>query len=476
MRRLGDSLSFRDPDGYVFRAGKRILRYVLPHAAGDVLEFLHSSLAAGWMDDGRLVRSTLLQNPSGMELPAECSGQLPPGVVIIEHTPLALPNYPYEWSPEMLRSAGELTLELARQAAYRGFSLKDATPYNVIFDGCRPVFVDLLSFRRRDPKESVWLAYAQFMRIFVLPLLAYQYFGLRPDTILLAHRDGIEPESLWRLCPAYRLLLPPFLSSVTLPVLFARRGAKDGGAYRVRHARDEHEAAFLLDKLFQRTSRLLQRVIKSRRTSSAVQYMESGHPYAAAELAEKERFAASVFERCLPRFVLDVGCNTGHFSVLAARTGARVVAIDRDEAAIDALWRSANQSAPGILPLVIDIGRPPGACGWENAECSAFLDRARGAFDCVLMLAVIHHLVVNERVPLAAILRLASELTTCWAVVEYIDPADSNFRQIARGRDALHRDLTRESFESTAGEWFQIVDSAGVSATRRVYLLRKKGA
>ena len=92
------------------------------------------------------------------------------------------------------------------------------------------------------------------------------------------------------------------------------------------------------------------------------------------------------------------------------------------------------------------------------------------------MLAVIHHLVVNERVPLAAILRLASELTTCWAVVEYIDPADSNFRQIARGRDALHRDLTRESFESTAGEWFQIVDSAGVSATRRVYLLRKKGA
>ena len=86
---------------------------MLPHAAGDVLEFLHSSLAAGWMDDGRLVRSTLLQNPSGMELPAECSGQLPPGAVIIEHTPLALPNYPYEWSPEMLRSAGELTLELA---------------------------------------------------------------------------------------------------------------------------------------------------------------------------------------------------------------------------------------------------------------------------------------------------------------------------------------------------------------------------
>jgi len=428
------------------------------------------------MRDRRLVRSIRLPNPSAAELPAECAGQLPPGAMIIEHTPLDFPNYPYEWSPEMLRSAGELTLELARQAMRSEFTLKDATPYNVIFDGCQPVFVDLLSFRRRDGRESVWLAYAQFMRTFILPLMAFQHFGLRPDEILLAHRDGIEPERLWNFCPAYRLLLPPFLSSVTLPALLARRTVSNSDKYRVRHARDRHEAEFLLNNLFTRAGKLLRNVSKSRRASLAVRYMESGHSYAAVELAEKERFVESVFERCSPRYVLDVGCNTGHFSMLAARKGARVVAIDRDEGAIDALWRSASQSAPSVLPLVIDIGRPPGACGWENAECPAFLDRARGAFDCVLMLAVIHHLVVNERVPLAAILHLAAELTTRWAVVEYIDPADSNFQQIARGRDALHRDLTHQSFEAATCRWFQIVDSAEVSATRRIYLLRKKGA
>jgi hypothetical protein len=161
---------------------------------------------------------------------------------------------------------------------------------------------------------------------------------------------------------------------------------------------------------------------------------------------------------------------------LAARSGARVVAIDRDEAAVDELWRSASQSSLGILPLVVDIGRPPGACGWQNQECAAFLDRARGSFDCVLMLALLHHLVVNERVPLAAILKLAAELTTCWAVVEYIDPQDANFQHTARGRDALHRDVTRESFEQAAGGWFQIVDAGDVSPTRRIYLLRKKEA
>ena len=477
MRGLAEPLSFRDPDGYLFKTGNRILRYVLPHAGAAVRAFLDSRLAVSWMNQGKLVHSTILENPSEFELPPECAGRLPPGALIVEHTPISFRNYPYEWAPEMLRSAAELTLELAREAMRAGFTLKDATPYNLIFDGCRPVFVDLLSFCRRDPREPVWQPYAQFVRTFTLPLLAFRYFGLRPDEILLPHRDGIEPEKLWALCPAYRLLFPPFLSSVTMPVLLARarRGAS-AGTYRARHARDEDEAAFLLESLFARAGRQLRRAGRTRRGSAALQYADSGHPYAAVELAEKERFVASALERFSPRSVLDVGCNTGHFSWLAARTGARVVAIDRDEAVIGALWRSASQASLGILPLVVDIGRPPGACGWRNNECAAFLDRARGSFDCVLMLALMHHLLVNERVPLAAILQLAAELTTRWAILEYIDPKDANFQHIARGRDALHRDVTPESFERAAGGWFQIVDAAGISPTRRIYLLRKKEA
>jgi SAM-dependent methyltransferase len=395
----------------------------------------------------------------------------------MEHAALSFRNYPYEWSPAMLRSAAETTLQLARAAMRGGFTLKDATPYNLIYDGCRPVFVDLLSFRRSDPRETIWQPYAQFVRTFVLPLLACRYFGLRVDEILLAHRDGLEPERLWELCPSYRRLFPPFLSSVTLPVLLSRRG--DGAAaerYRPRPARDQREAAFLLENLFKRAGQLLASVSKSHPRTSVSQYMDSGHPYTPAELYEKEQFIESSLALCVPRSVLDIGCNTGHFSRLAARAGARVVAIDRDEAAIDALWWSASQTAPTILPLVVDIGRPPGACGWQNSECPAFLERARGSFDCVWMLALIHHLLVNERVPLPAILQLASELTTGWAVVEYVDPKDSNFQQIARGRDALHRDVARESFEAAAERWFQIAGAADVGATRRIYLLRKKGA
>ena len=376
----------------------------------------------------------------------------------------------------MLRAAAEMTLELAGAVKREGFTLKDATPYNLIFDGCRPVFVDLLSFRRGDARESLWQPYAQFVRTFILPLLCCRHFGLRLDELLLSHRDGIEPERLWELCPTYRLLFPPFLSSVTLPVLLSRGEGASGEKYRPRHARDEQEAAFLLDSLFKRAGRLVRCAGKLRRRSAGVQYMVSGHPYTPDELAAKERFIGSVLSRSQPHYILDIGCNTGHFSLIAARAGARVVAIDRDQAAIDELWRTASQAAPTILPLVVDIGRPPGACGWRNSECSAFLDRARGRFDCVWMLAVLHHLLVNERVPLVAILQLVADLTTRWAVVEYVDPKDSNFQQIARGRDALHRDVTRDNFESAAGRLFAIADAADLTATRRIYLLEKKGA
>ena len=42
----------------------------------------------------------------------------------------------------MLRAAAELTLELALSALMEGFALKDATPYNLMFEGPRPVFLD----------------------------------------------------------------------------------------------------------------------------------------------------------------------------------------------------------------------------------------------------------------------------------------------------------------------------------------------
>jgi hypothetical protein len=466
--------SFRDPDGFVIRSGGRVLRCVLPHALEEFQCFLASSLALHLAGSCRIAATSVAEHGSD-ELLSSAGYSVPAGSALFEHPPVAFPNYPYEWSPAMLEAAAELTIELALSALDEGFALKDATPYNIMFEGPKPVFLDVLSFARRDPLDVIWRPYAQFVQTFVYPLLANRYFAIRLDESLPSNRDGIEPERLLRMCPLWRRWLPPFLQAVTLPVLLS--GDRGSGTYRPRRARDAAEARFLAGRLLHRAQRLARRAghCSSEQPHSVwAGYMESGHRYSAEQMAAKERFVARSFARFGPRSVLDIGANTGHFSLCAARAGARVVSIDRSPEAVDELWRNATATGADILPLVIDIARPTGALGWLNSEHLAFLDRARGRFDCVLMLALIHHLVVNERVPLSAIFDLGADLTTRLLIIEYVDPEDVQFKRIARGRDALHRGLTQQSFESAANLRFEILDSSPVTPTRRIYTLERK--
>ena len=64
--------------------------------------------------------------------------------------------------------------------------------------------------------------------------------------------------------------------------------------------------------------------------------------YSDADFAGKERFVQAALEQVRPARVLDVGCNTGHFSALAARAGASVVALDGDAAVAGRVWRRAE--------------------------------------------------------------------------------------------------------------------------------------
>jgi SAM-dependent methyltransferase len=462
-------LSFRDPDGFVFRSQERIFRCVFPHAVQNLLAFLPSGIATTWMAESVLASTAVVQDDSAGELLPQLRSELPDHAVILEHEPIPFSNYPYEWPPEMLHAAGKLTLRLAREALAAGFGLKDATPYNIMFNGPRPVFIDVLSFERREVLDTLWRPYAQFVRSFVYPLLAARYCGVRVDELLLVHRDGIKPERMLGISPGWRRWFPPFLGAVTIPALLARRECDAGVASGA--ARDGEEARFVMERRFQSADRLLGHV-SSRR--AGLKYMESGRIYSEMEWDAKDRAVSEALEQYRPREVLDIGCNTGHFSRLAAKKGARVVAIDHDPDVVGVLWNRADAGQLSILPLVVNIARPTGGCGWSNAEFASFLDRARGKFDCVLMLALLHHLLVNERVPLENIFDLAAELTTRLLIVEYIDRADPQFHAIARGRDALHRDLTADTFEHAALRQFEIARRCEVTPTRRIYVLERR--
>jgi hypothetical protein len=90
------------------------------------------------------------------------------------------------------------------------------------------------------------------------------------------------------------------------------------------------------------------------------------------------------------------------------------------------------------------------------------------------MLAVIHHMLVTDRIPLGQIIETAASLTRDWAVIEFVGTGDSMFRKLTRGRDHLHAHLTEDAFIAECAPFFRIAKTLALPGIQRsLYVLRK---
>lgn len=471
-------ISLRDPSGQIHFVDGRVIRFVNEQGQSDLDAFFRSNASREFFDSQKVVKTFYLEDEDFAELL-----KLKEFIfsndesVALEHERIPFVTYPYEWSPEMLYAAAELTLDMAEKLIDEDLGLKDATPYNVLFRGSEAVFVDLLSFEKRDANDPTWLPYAQFVRTFLLPLLLHKHFGIRLDKIFTSQRDGVEPEEAYRFCSMTQKLSPSFFSLVTLPFLLNGKSEKNQSAIYQKHSlKNPEQAKFILRRLLSGLRRQLRRAEPSSQKNSTWSDYTNKNQYSADYQPQKQAFVKDSLAQFKPKSVLDVGCNTGEFSVIAAQSGASVVSIDYDDAVVGKLWQRAKNEGLDILPLVVNLARPTPAIGWRNIECQSFLERAKNNFDAVLMLAVIHHLLVSEQIPLEQIMEVASEMTKEVLVIEYVAPTDAMFKRITRGRDHLYSHLTLEHFKSVCGKHFDIIKQEKLKNTdRSMFLLRKKG-
>lgn len=460
--------TFRDPAGYVEISNHEVLRRVHSDSAEDALRFLHSDIVARWQTSGQMVASEVVSSESRPE------GGNNDGL-LIRHPRIFFPSYPWEWSPAQWRAAAHLTLDLCREAIPEGLLLKDATPLNVLFDGPRPVFVDILSFDPREPDNPIWLAQGQFVRTFLLPLLAHRYLGW-PLAASQIYRDGYEPSQLAAALGPVRRLYPKLLWPITLPAWLDRRQEstpkKDSPRRSLR--RNPELTTEILLKNVRQMGHQIDAATVSGKSSDWSQYTSTAVHYSEADHARKKEFVQRVMQDIHPAAVLDIGANTGTYSNLAVAAGARVVALDTDLATIDQLWVNARKDSRDILPLVVNIARPSPALGWENRESISFLDRAEQRFDLVLMLAVIHHLLLMDQIPLEQIAALAARLTRRHLVIEWVPQADPMFQKLLRGRDALYSGLTAERMLAAFASHFSVTSQCDLSNGRTLFIMEKQ--
>jgi hypothetical protein len=459
--------SFRDPSGHVFLHEERVFRAISAefHLAWE--DLCKTGLIGDLEKDGRLVKTRRVESPLTERFTAEHPGF----VHFLEHDRIAPFTYPYEWSFSMLADAAMLTLDIQMALLGAGYSLKDASAYNVQFINGRPIFIDVTSIERPQ-RRDIWFALGQFQRMFLFPLLLCQRCGWDFRSYFLANLDGRTPNQVRQQFPGLSLWRPELLMDLALPWLLERRDKSRDTSARTAEALGQasNEAQlFNLKRLRKKISKLANGFVPQ---SEWTQYTETCSYDESGEKAKKDSVREFLAER-RPRNVLDLGCNTGDYSRIAADGGAQVIATDSDAAAIDRLYQALRLKPRPITPVVLDIANPSPAIGFRNEERARFLDRVHA--DCLLALALLHHLLVSSNLSLDQVSHLFADLTREYAVVEFVPPADPMFQRLLRFRVNLFEQVTLEACRKAFLNRFDILKEVPIpNSSRTLLFLRKK--
>ena len=87
------------------------------------------------------------------------------------------------------------------------------------------------------------------------------------------------------------------------------------------------------------------------------------------------------------------------------------------------------------------------------------------------MLGILHHLLVADQIPLVSIVHQLAEISTRWAILEWIPKQDSQFTELCRGRDKLYEHLTEEHFLAVVSTQFAVRNQARLPNGRTLWLV-----
>ena len=452
--------SFRDPSGFVFARDAIVYRQVNPCYRANYDFLMSSGLYADLTESELLVPHD--------EVGVHALGNHGAYKVL---KPVQIPfiSYPYEWSFSQLKDAALLTLAVHKRALSRSMVLKDASAYNVQFYQGKAILIDTLSFEIYQD-GGAWVAYKQFCQHFLAPLLLMSRKDIRLSQLLRVFIDGIPLDLASSIAPkaTYRQL--GILMHLHLHARAQQRykdSSRPPGSMR-RKGIGKQSLLQIADSLRSTVSGL-------RWQHGATDWSDyyRGDSYLAAAFQHKLELVAEYLGLTKPSIVLDLGANTGEFSRLATRSGAFAISADMDPGVVEANYLKVKAEAEkSLLPLLLDLANPSAAIGWANAERQALAERSKA--DCLLALALIHHLAISNNVPLPNIAEYFACLAD-WLIIEFVPKGDKQVQKLLTSRVDIYEHYSQEGFEASFCEYYEIVKSNPLRQSERIlYLMRRK--
>jgi SAM-dependent methyltransferase len=288
----------------------------------------------------------------------------------LEIPPFFFPNSAANWSYSMYQDCVNSILELNTQLNSLGYCLVDGHCFNTVFFYSQPVFVDLGSIIPGTANDGL-----KELKSYRKALLSYRVASAartrkRLDTEIQAPRYADVMLDL--ICPDH------FVN------------------WRSRLAR-----------------------LVGFQGSSRWRHYYSANPDEYCD-QPKEEVVRRILADINPKTVYDVGCNTGHYALIAESLGADVVACDPDPDCVDYLYRAIRGQNRRILPLVAGLDDLLRAI--ERTYCNLRPQQV----DAVIMLALVHHLVYRVGYFFEDIFERVQKLGASSLIIEFVSKKDAN--------------------------------------------------
>jgi len=409
--------SYMDPHGYVYREDGRWLRRVHAGSHAWVRAAITTPVVRELMAARMLVGSRIRQDDRS-------DG----GTLVLEHDGLAPVTYAPEWTPSALRDAALLTLRVLKRLAESGMTLQDATPWNVVFDGPSPIFVDFTSIVEESP-AYIWPAEPQFHALFRRPLvMCAQRRGAMARALLCNPIAGVDHPTFWNSASlGYRFTHP----IEWLVAQIADRIQKDEGSRRK------------LIEANQRRSNTVPRAVKLRFIEAKLSELEAlefeslnddwlgyrdGLPVHAVP-HRKLALIEQLLNDLHPASIVDLGANTGTYSFIAARAGAKVTAVDSSEACTERIFRTSKELGLDVSTVLCDLSAPYRIASASDRDFPDLWSRIRS--EGVLCLGLMHHLHIIGRQTFDRIAGVLDRTGSKFAILEYVAPEDENVQRLS---------------------------------------------
>lgn len=399
-------------------------------------------------------------------------------------------SYPHEWSASMFMAAAETCLSMHEVLFNKGLCLIDSHPWNILFDGPDPLWVDLTSIETFD-SSTAHTSLNEFRKTFlntldllcngndeiVRPMLAHRFSTISDANHHAIIRGGAWRRHRWRTRLPHAILQTQ-LHSIRMVQMEWTRFLQ----FRASDFSSPKQAIKVITRLRRELARLPTAAAAQASTGSPLSGQEAlgelerknltqgAHEHGNPKVRAVEEWLTRLKSQV--RTVLDLGYDGGLFATFAAIKGYTAATIAADSSSIDSLYAAARKAKLPIGCSVVDFVSPQEGNGMLTNPLPRFVDRFRS--DLVILTGAIHHLYFGKyRMSFRSIARLLSMYARRFLIIEYIPGTDALLRDL-HGNATLGAEYTLECFASEFSCHFRTLEILpSVPVGRFVYLMEK---